>query len=170
MKARVIVLLTVVFVATFVFGENVSADSPVEGPNGDGGATQTIEYSDPNALPNALSNGVWTCEHDVHHPHNSGHAPGRINVVGETGCDVVMLNIIVTVELHKQQCLWFVCVWAVVDWTHPPETGNFWVQAEANIPCQPGTYRGRINSTLVWPNGDSWFMYWIGESRELDCD
>ena len=83
---------------------------------------------------------------------------------------MLMNNIIVAVELHKKRCLWFLRVWDVVDVTNPPEEGNFYVEAHANIPCQPGTYRGRINSTLIWPTGESSFMYWIGGSRTLGCD
>ena len=168
MKAtRVIGLLVAVFMAAALFGGVVYAEQPdKKPPRGDGEPTKEIEHSDPYTRQ---STG-WTCEHDVHHPHNSGHFPGRINVEGETTCNVTMTNIIVTVQLQKKACLWFLCIWNTVAVTNPPETGQVHVEARANKPCEPGTYRGRINSTLIWPNGGSSFMYWLGESRTLDCD
>ena len=168
MKAtRVIGLLVAVFMATALFGGVVYAESPdEEPPRRDGKRTKEIEHSDPYSLRST----DWTCEHDVHHPHNSDHFPGRINVEGETTCNVTMNNIIVTVELQKKECLWIFCLGDTVAVTNPPEEGLTYVEARANIPCEPGTYRGRINSTLIWPNGDWLFMYWFGATRELDCD
>ena len=145
MKAtRIIGLLVAVFMATALFGGVVYAEPPdEEPPYGDGERTQVIEHSDPDSP--AQSTG-WTCEHDVHYPHNSGHEPGRINVTGETTCNVTMNNIIVTVELHQKKCLWIFYVWDVVDVTNPPEEGTSTLRPMPTSPVNPGHIA--VESTL----------------------
>lgn len=180
---RFVGLLVVTVMSMVIFGGVIYADPPDEGtPLIEEEPTWEIEFS-PSQLQQSSSSysqqsssfysqqGTgWTCEHDVHYPHNSGHFLGRINVEGETTCNVTMNNIIVTVELQKKACLWRLCVWNTIAVTNPPEEGQTYVIARANIPCEPGEYRGRINSTLIWPNGDWSSMYWIGVARQITCD
>lgn len=164
---RSVGLLVMAFVMTALFGVAAQDNLPVkEAIDADGAPTQVFEYTPANAVSQSLGG---TCKHDVEHPHHSTHFPGRINVTAWTQCNVFMNNIIVTAELHKKTCLWYFCFWDTVDITYPPEQGHTYVEAQANIVCESGTYRGRVNSLLIFPDGHVKFMYWIGASRTLDC-
>ena len=136
----------------------MSADPRVDRDN-----RESVSHSD------GQKRTTYVCEHTVENPHNSGHVPGTINVIGEVACTAWMYQIRVIVHLQKQACLFGLCVWDLVAFTNPPATGNSYVWANAATSCSPGHYRGRINTWVTWPDGVTTYFYWIGNSEHLTC-
>ena len=98
---------------------------------------------------------TWKCELNVANPHNSGHKPGRINVVGTFKCNTRMLEMTITTQLYKRNCiLWIFCGWDAVG--NPGTKPGFnvsKVSSESNTPCVEGKYRGKSRITYLWPDG-----------------
>lgn len=95
------------------------------------------------------------CDAITDNPHMSGHAPGKINVVGRTTClySVKLLSIETRLQL-KRGCFLFFCSWTTVDTGINGAWDTKKVQANAAAACTPGTYRGRTAHTVWFYSGN----------------
>jgi hypothetical protein len=100
------------------------------------GRTETaLPFAPFPAFLTAASASSISCETAPHHPHNSSHEPGYVNVVGTTNCTAPVAEISLQIALYYNGAL--VAESPVVT-VHGTNTH----QVNVAVPCSPGTYQG----------------------------
>ncbi|MER6669709.1 hypothetical protein ABT256_34480 [Amycolatopsis japonica] len=85
-----------------------------------------------------------TCTPKVHHPHNSGHVPGTINVVVEVRCTAQVARIRIWARLYRDRTR--------VSVSDERNVHNTWgARNNAATDCRDGKYKGWIRYAVDFP-------------------
>ena len=86
-----------------------------------------------------------TCTLTIDNPHQSTHAPGKVNVVSKLTCTAPMSSVSMTVTLYRNN--------APVGQNSCSNAGNPALRCNAAAPCVKGSYVGTSTGTAVAPPG-----------------
>jgi hypothetical protein len=115
------------------------------------GSTTTVTWHKATTADGVAVNAegppVITCQVVSDFPHNSSHAPGRINVVGRVDCSAPIAEIDLIEALFSGNTV------ANAKQRVAPNFATLSVQAD--IACVPGTYFGLADAILIAPPGYS---------------
>lgn len=117
------------------------------------------------------SGGLGVCTPTIHHLHNSGHQPGRINQTSEIDCAQPVYWMEVKTQLQKKRCFWFVCSWRNYGKEGKEAKYNTdFVEAHSNHTCSDGAFRGRAKNYIRFtPSSPVQAAYGIGVPVSIRC-